>query len=85
MHYTGEKLAMVDMMLWPWCERLGVFQKPAPSVVPSESTFPKVLAWTQAMLQQPAVKATSFDVDTHLKFYMTYTGGNVNYDIGLEP
>lgn len=85
MYCAGDKLAMVDMMLWPWFERIGLLEKSAPSVIPSKSTFPKVFAWTQAMLQQPAVKATYFDIDTHIKFYVSFKNGKADYDVGLEP
>ena len=85
MHSTGEKVAMVDMMLWPWIERLGVFQRCVTALVPSESNFPILFAWTQAMLQQPAVKATCLDARTHLKFYLSYRDGKADYDVGLEP
>ncbi|KAL8593225.1 hypothetical protein ACOMHN_009880 [Nucella lapillus] len=85
--FGGEKLAMIDLMMWPWFERLGLLQSASSSAIPSKTNLPRLFSWIQTMLQEPAVKATSFDTDTHLKFALSYfsTEGNPNYDIGLEP
>jgi len=83
--FGGDKVAMIDFSIWPWFERLPLLSKTAPDTVPSASNFPKLFAWTQAMLEEPAVKATCFDLDTHLKFLLSSKAGKPNYDLGLDP
>lgn len=83
--FGGDKPAMVDMMMWPWFERIGVMQTVAPSLVPSQTAFPKLFSWMQAMFEEPAIKATCFDVDSHTKFVAGHLQGKADYDIGLEP
>eukprot|EP00916_Digyalum_oweni_P011515 GHVL01019164.1.p1 GENE.GHVL01019164.1~~GHVL01019164.1.p1 ORF type:complete len:217 (-),score=13.71 GHVL01019164.1:1240-1890(-) len=82
--FGGEQVAMIDFMLWPWFERIGLLKSAAPDLLPSATKFPKLFAWTQAMLQEPAVKATLFDLDTHMIFVQSSKDGKPNYDIGLE-
>jgi len=81
----GASVAMVDLMVWPWLERLGLLSSVAPDLIPSKATFPNLAAYIVAMLEVPAVKATIFDLDTHLKFVMSFKAGNPDYDLGLEP
>lgn len=83
--FGGERLAMADMMMWPWFERMGVLKEACPDVVPSESVFPKLFSWMQSMVNEPSVKATYFDLSTHLRFFKSYAEGSPDYDFGLEP
>ncbi|XP_076450564.1 glutathione S-transferase omega-1-like [Babylonia areolata] len=84
--FGGDKVAMVDLMMWPWFERIAAIQKYCSSLVPSETNFPKMFSWMQTMLQQPSVKATSFSDDTHNEFIISFIVDNKpKYDLGLEP
>lgn len=84
-YFGGEKVALIDLNIWPWFERLILLENMAPELQPSESNHTAVFAWIKAMLQQPAVKATGFDAQTHSAFLKSYLNNKPNYDIGLEP
>lgn len=83
--FGGEKIAMIDYMMWPWFERLVVLAETVPAVNWSETSFPRTYGWTKSMLADPAVKETFFDKETHVKFMASYLEGKPNYDIGLDP
>ncbi|XP_059803194.1 glutathione S-transferase omega-1-like isoform X1 [Hypanus sabinus] len=65
--FGGDQVTMVDYMLWPWFERLEAF---------SFSEFldrtPALRSWMQAMMKDPAVKATAIDTAAHRGFYKLY-------------
>lgn len=44
---------------------------------------PELAKWRERMLEDPAVKATSYSLDTHKAFYKTYVDGKPDYDYGL--
>ena len=77
---------MIDLNIWPWIERLpGFMAKLAPELCPSESIYPNLYAWIQRMLKVPAVKATMFNAESHIRFSMSYINGKPDYDFGLDP
>lgn len=83
---AGDQLAMIDFMLWPWFERFSLISQKVPTLTLSDNSNPKLYAWIKVMMQQPAVKETYFDPETHSKFYQLYLEGNRQaYDIGLDP
>ncbi|XP_069111865.1 glutathione S-transferase omega-1-like [Argopecten irradians] len=83
--FGGDQPSMLDFMLWPWFERLPIISKmmPGAEALPAEK-FPNLNAWVEAMLSQPAVKETMFDLPTHIAFLQGYSTGKPNYDIGLN-
>lgn len=44
---------------------------------------PELAKWTERMCEDPAVKATSYSLDTHKAYYKTYADGKPDYDYGL--
>ena len=58
--------------------------KASPAVDVDPRKFPKMASWMKAMWEVPAVKATTFDTDTHVRFIKGYQNGEPNYDLGLE-
>ncbi|XP_053291853.1 glutathione S-transferase omega-1 [Pleuronectes platessa] len=76
--FGGDTITMIDYMMWPFFERLEVFE-----LQHCLGDAPELKKWTECMSEDPAVKATRHSVDTYKGFYKTYVEGNPNYDHGL--
>ncbi|XP_045926926.1 glutathione S-transferase omega-1-like [Micropterus dolomieu] len=76
--FGGDSITMIDYMMWPWFERLDVFE-----LKHCLDGTPELKKWTERMLEDPAVKATMHSVDTYKAFYKSYVAGKPNYDYGL--
>ncbi|XP_048254866.1 pyrimidodiazepine synthase-like [Haliotis rufescens] len=81
--FGGATPSMLDFTAWPWFERSGVLEKVAPKYAITESNFPNIAAWQKRMFELPAVKATMFDTESHLRFFASYKAGAPDYDYGL--
>ena len=79
---------MFDFHIWPFMERIAaIAAKTEPRSAVDKAKYPKFGgAWYDAMYALPAVQATLFDSETHMKFVKSYLEEpmNPNYDIGLE-
>lgn len=82
--FGDDKPAMVDLLIWPHFERIPVVATTEPRVAIDKEKFPRLAAWFAATSSLPAVKATAFDVATHLRFFESFQSGSPNYDLGLE-
>ncbi|XP_059140605.1 glutathione S-transferase omega-1-like [Physella acuta] len=82
--FGGLAPSMTDFYLWPHLEKIPVMETADPRISISRENFPHLAAWFDAMCQVPAVKATSFDVKTHLHFLHSYIAGNPDYDFDLD-
>ncbi|XP_028278742.1 glutathione S-transferase omega-1-like [Parambassis ranga] len=76
--FGGDSITMIDYMMWPWFERLEIFE-----LKHCLDKTPELKKWTECMMKDPAVKATAHSVDTFKAFYKSYAEGNPNYDYGL--
>ncbi|XP_074502163.1 glutathione S-transferase omega-1-like [Sebastes fasciatus] len=76
--FGGDSITMIDYMMWPWFERLEIFE-----LKRCLDGTPELKKWTERMWEDPAVKATMHSVDTYKAFYKTYVEGKPNYDYGL--
>ncbi|XP_037638859.1 glutathione S-transferase omega-1-like [Sebastes umbrosus] len=76
--FGGDSITMIDYMMWPWFERLEIFE-----LKHCLDGTPELKKWTERMWEDPAVKATMHSVDTYKAFYKTYVEGKPNYDYGL--
>jgi len=82
--FAGEKLGYVDLMVWPWFERLPALAAARDNVFEfSGKKYPKLFAWTQAMLEDPAVKATTYSKELFVQFLKTVIAGAMTGDVGL--
>ncbi|KAL3859756.1 hypothetical protein ACJMK2_009954 [Sinanodonta woodiana] len=81
--FGGEKVCMVDFMIWPWFERLPLLNQVLPETRLTQDRFPSLLAWTREMYLLPAVKSTMYDFKTHRAFMDGVRDGNPDYDYGL--
>uniref|UniRef100_A0A672J7I8 Glutathione S-transferase omega n=1 Tax=Salarias fasciatus TaxID=181472 RepID=A0A672J7I8_SALFA len=76
--FGGDSLTMIDYLMWPWFERLEVFDQNQ-----CLDSTPGLKKWTERMLEDPAVKVSGHSVDTYKAFYTTYLEGKPNFDYGL--
>ncbi|XP_069835111.1 glutathione S-transferase omega-1-like [Dendropsophus ebraccatus] len=79
-YFGGPSASMVDYMMWPWLERLLVFD-----VVDYLEKVPHIRAWHKLMLQDPAVKATFIEPEVMLAFSKLFAQNSVDaVDYGLD-
>ncbi|XP_023282386.1 glutathione S-transferase omega-1 [Seriola lalandi dorsalis] len=76
--FGGDSITMIDYMMWPFFERLDIFE-----LKHCLDNVPELKTWTECMSEDPTVKATRHSVDTYRGFYKTYIEGKPNYDYGL--
>ncbi|KAA8583703.1 glutathione S-transferase omega-1 [Etheostoma spectabile] len=76
--FGGDSITMIDYMMWPWFERLEVFE-----LKHCLDSTPELKKWTERMLDDMAVKATMHSMENHKAFTKTYGEGKPNYDYGL--
>ncbi|KAM6916684.1 glutathione S-transferase omega-1-like [Xenentodon cancila] len=76
--FGGDSITMIDYMMWPFFERLEVFD-----LKHCLGNTPELKKWIELMLEDPAVKASTHSVDTYKAFYKSYADGKPDYDYGL--
>ncbi|XP_035652652.1 glutathione S-transferase omega-1-like [Oncorhynchus keta] len=76
--FGGNAITMIDYMMWPWFERLEIFE-----LKHCLDGTPELKKWTEHMSEDQTVKATMFPTETYKAFYKTYVDGKPNYDYGL--
>ncbi|XP_032408918.1 glutathione S-transferase omega-1-like [Xiphophorus hellerii] len=76
--FEGDTITMIDYMMWPFFERIEVLE-----LKHCLDHTPELKKWTERMLEDPAVKATMFNMDTHKAFYKSVAEGKPDYDLGL--
>jgi len=83
-YFAGDKLGYVDLMVWPWFERLPALAEVTKGKFDfSAAKYPKVHAWSQALLSDPAVKATTYPKEWFAGFIQSHLDGKTNGDFGL--
>ncbi|KAG8551739.1 hypothetical protein GDO81_004243 [Engystomops pustulosus] len=79
-YFGGESLSMIDYMIWPWFERLHLFD-----VEEYLEKAPRINAWRSLMLQDPVVKDTFTDPEVLSNFIKLYFQDSVDaVDYGLD-
>ncbi|KAL8597378.1 hypothetical protein ACOMHN_056141 [Nucella lapillus] len=82
--FGGDQPAFVDLMIWPWQERLTVLGK-FPQVDVTLSQFPCLQEWQALMAEEAAVKACAFTDQEHDAFTTAWKGGDPDcFDVGLD-
>ncbi|MBN3288275.1 GSTO1 transferase, partial [Polyodon spathula] len=77
--FGGDSVSMIDYMIWPWFERLE-----SVSLNTCLEHTHNLKSWVELMKEDPAVKATMSDLETHRGFYKLYLEGKPDaYDYGL--
>jgi pyrimidodiazepine synthase len=68
--FAGEQIGFVDLMVWPWFERLPAVEKYRDISLPVER-FPRISDWCERMRVNPAVKLTAQSTEIYTEFYKT--------------
>ncbi|GAU92719.1 hypothetical protein RvY_04766 [Ramazzottius varieornatus] len=83
--FAGKTMGFVDLMVWPWFERLeSIAEGSSEAFKFEESRYPKIKAWMDRMLADPDVKATTYSKDDFVAFSKSVKEGKQNGNIGLE-
>ncbi|KAH8379601.1 hypothetical protein KR009_005977, partial [Drosophila setifemur] len=83
-YFGGDKIGIVDYMIWPWFERFPALQYTLESKYHLDKTrFKNLLQWRDLVAQDEAVKATGLDPRIHAKFMRTRHEGKANYDVAF--
>lgn len=64
-------MAFVDLMVWPWFERIPAIEKFRQVSVTSEERHPKLTHWCKLMGEEAAVQATGYSADLYVDFFRT--------------
>ncbi|XP_055333710.1 pyrimidodiazepine synthase-like [Paramacrobiotus metropolitanus] len=69
--YSGlEPISFVDLMIWPWFERLPAIEQLRNMQFPRER-FPAIMGWCDRMRQEPSVQSSAQPTEVHLEWYKT--------------
>ncbi|XP_055335781.1 glutathione S-transferase omega-1-like [Paramacrobiotus metropolitanus] len=84
-YFAGSRLGFVDLMIWPFFERLPFISDMRQAGVNLEKDHPKLFAWTQRMLSDVTIQEASFPPDIMTRFTKSaYIDQKPDYDIGLQ-
>ncbi|XP_015586092.1 pyrimidodiazepine synthase [Cephus cinctus] len=80
--FGGSKPGMLDLMIWPWCERADIIRvlRGDQYVIPRERLL-RLLEWRTAMKEDPAVRGSYLDTETHAKYIRSRLAGSPQYDM----
>lgn len=79
--FGGKSPNMVDYMIWPWAERVGVLTLLYDDKAPVEDgSFSKLRAWYAAMQKQSVIQEIQISVERFHKLLLQYKDGKVDYD-----
>jgi glutathione S-transferase len=80
-YFRGDKVGMVDYMIFPWFERLPLLKELFGSALTfPEDKLPTLAAWYRRMEKDPAVIACSTETSKSRNFIKTYLAGKPEYD-----
>jgi glutathione S-transferase len=80
-YFRGDKVGMVDYMVFPWFQRIPFMKEIFGSVATfPEDKLPTLAAWVRRMEKDPAVIACSFEKSKLLNFLKTNLAGKPVYD-----
>ena len=79
---TGSQPGMLDLMIWPWCERVDIFKIIGGDAYKlPKDRFPKILEWRNNMISDEGVKISYLEPETHAKYFMSRQAGSADYDL----
>jgi glutathione S-transferase len=82
--YEGRQPSLLDLVIWPWFERIPAVTLLRPVCAMNKARFPKLTAWQMVMKKLPAVKACLIDVQSHAVVIRSFADKKPNYGYGLE-
>lgn len=75
-YWLGPDISLADAAMWPFFERLGVFEHYRGLVLPSNCV--RLHRWFDAVGAHASAKATAHDLDYFLPLYTHYANGTAN-------
>ncbi|XP_063987352.1 pyrimidodiazepine synthase-like [Diachasmimorpha longicaudata] len=83
--FGGNKPGMLDLMIWPWCERADLIRilRGEQYAIPRER-FLRLLQWKSAMKDDPSVKISYLEPEIHAKYMRSRLAGSPQYDMLVE-
>ncbi|XP_011696825.1 PREDICTED: pyrimidodiazepine synthase-like [Wasmannia auropunctata] len=80
--FGGSKPGMLDLMIWPWCERADSMRiiKGEQFAIPRDR-FLRLLEWRVAMKEDPAVSGSFLEAEVHAKYMRSRLAGTPQYDL----
>ncbi|XP_050297766.1 pyrimidodiazepine synthase-like [Anthonomus grandis grandis] len=82
--FGGVKPGMLDLMIWPWCERAEILKFFGSVNLLNKDKYKKLMEWSRRMSEEPSVKRSMMDSDTHIKYLQSYRAGRPDYDMILN-
>ncbi|XP_011315084.1 pyrimidodiazepine synthase [Fopius arisanus] len=83
--FGGNKPGMLDLMIWPWCERADLIRilRGEQYAIPRER-FLRLLQWKSAMKEDPGVKVSYLQPEIHEKYMRSRLAGSPQYDLLVQ-
>ncbi|XP_047121208.1 pyrimidodiazepine synthase-like isoform X1 [Schistocerca piceifrons] len=78
--FGGDRPGMLDYMIWPWAERCEAIRAMYPQLKFPTEEFPQLLAWGEAMKEDPAVRASIMKPERHADFIRKFAEGTLDYN-----
>lgn len=82
--FGGSKPGMLDLMIWPWCERAEILKIFGNGNLLKKDKYRRLLEWCRRMTIEPSVKHSLMESDTHIKYLQSYRAGRPDYDMILN-
>ncbi|XP_043287058.1 pyrimidodiazepine synthase-like isoform X2 [Venturia canescens] len=81
-YFGGGKPGMLDLMIWPWCERADIVKiLRGDKYAITRDTLPRLLEWRSAMREDPGVRVSCLDAEVHAKYMKSRMAGTPEYDL----
>ncbi|KAF5289957.1 hypothetical protein FQR65_LT11704 [Abscondita terminalis] len=82
--FGGHKPGMLDYMIWPWCERADLLKLFGNEFMLKKEQYKKLMDWRTLMRDDPAVKKSYINTETHIKYVQSYRAGVPDYDLEIS-
>ncbi|CAH1187574.1 unnamed protein product [Phyllotreta striolata] len=83
-YFGGSKLGMLDLMIWPWCERADNLKVFGYQHLLRRDRYKKLMEWRNHMTEDTVVKKSLLHSDYHIKYLQSYRAGMPDYDLILN-
>lgn len=80
--FGGNSPGMLDLMIWPWCERADIIRilRGDEFCIPRERLL-RLFEWRTAMKEDTGVKGSYLDAEVHAKYIRSRLAGIPQYDL----
>ncbi|XP_060520187.1 pyrimidodiazepine synthase-like [Cylas formicarius] len=82
--FGGNKPGMLDLMIWPWCERADILKIFGNQNLLKKEKYAKLMDWSQRMSEESVVRRSMMDSITHVRYLQSYRAGMPDYDMILN-